>query len=540
MKLSSSGFSKSLATLNLTFISLAGFASCLIWSGCSRFPDSGGPRTYQIPWPTESGDYRLQSIQLKTFTNPTHLEGSLATILVQPFLSRGGLEGGKPVGRFIETSDRTLLIPADFITIQGTVVYAHMEHLQAMDVSLGVTGGPPLWPAKIGIESTVVDTDGLIQNNAIYDGNYNALLIVPFNDGGNMPITSNAGVLAHEHFHAIFQAAVLSKIAGSKRKPRDKGPRGGGQAAAGSEDETALNVQMNVQMNVLTCGLAMPYADLSGTPPEQFAGEARGAANTQDSKQTKTIPAGDEKTGREVTPEEYNAFLLRGFNEGLADFWAWAYTGDTNFIRHSLPKHTQWRTLDTEPETIWSTRSIKDIVLSMGGKGLAGQAYIFGTQYGRFLRHLAKTQASGVETRESRMAMARALVRALPAFAQQVTEKFGKEFLDPGILVYPLLAELGQTNLETCMLYDKFMGVPVLGPNSNLSYVDQVDAPAWVARPKSCPPLSTVDDRSVQAGRVEGPTADSSPRSKESTDTGTAGTSDTRDRDFKEDEEENP
>ncbi len=492
MKHSYSGFSKSLTTLKkiaLAFIAVVvlGLSSTLFLGGCSRFPESSGQRFYQLPWPTESGDYRLQRIELKTFSNPGHLEGSLATILVQPFLSRGGLEGGKPVGRFIETKDSTV-IPADFISLQGTVVYAHMEFLHAMDVSLGITGGSPLWPAKIGIESSVVDTDGLIQNNAIYDGNFNALLIVPFNDGGNLPITANAGVLAHEHFHAIFQNSVLSKITLSKRKPgKDKKNRDGVVDGTGAEISGEMSVENSDKISdEISDGLIdEPNDELSAHSVRACAMVRSGdgfstqidaeddileSAQVREAKRSKAIPAGDGKTGREVTPEEYNAFLLRGFNEGLADFWAWAYTGDTNFIRHSLPKHTQLRTLDSEPEVIWSANMIKDIVVSGEGKELAGVAYKFGTQYGRFLRHLAKAQVAGAETRQSRLAMARVLSDVLPAFGQLVGEKFDKEFLDPAVLVQPLLAQLnqknGQMNSETQLLYDRFMGVTGVNPES--------------------------------------------------------------------------
>lgn len=404
------------------FLLTVAFASlCTVAVGCGRFTKSPSARTYQIPWPAADGTYKLQHVQLHSFSDPTRLRGSLARILVEPFLGVGGVEGDNPIGRFIETSGG-IFVPADMITLQGTTVYAHQERLHDLDESVGVATLNSIWPATIGIEVNIADPKNK-QNNAIYDGHLNALLIVPYSFNTALPITMNAGVLAHEHFHSIFQSLVLSKL------PRPQ------EAKPGIDNPEAK--------------LALQYCGVAAVEDEDH--ETKRPKRDRDGR--------DGKVDRPLEAAEYNLVLLRGLNEGLADYWAWLYTGDANFISHSLRSEDRRRTLDEKPAILPSREIVKHTISSrcLSFDCRVTYAYELGTSYARFLRQLAIAQADGRQDKEARLAIARAIVTSLPLMIEKMEKVYQSEFVETDILMQPLFSQLGKLTEQSCRLYDDFV-----------------------------------------------------------------------------------
>lgn len=393
----------------------------LVVSGCSPFSERTSGRRYQILWPNADGSYEIQRVQLDTFTDPQRLKGDAATLIVEPRLGPRGLEGERPVGRFIETKDGTL-IPADLVTHQAVVVYAHMERLRQLDQTLDVGGSGFLWPARIGIRANVVDNQGLLQNNAIYDGSLNALLLVPYTDT-DLPITLNGGVLAHERFHAIFQHYVLSRLGSKWQVGRD----GVGADAA----------------HVHVCGLT------ENEEPEL--------------KVTRSFPRGSrgDKLAREVSKVEYNRFLVRGLNEGLADFWGWIYSGDPAFIRKSLRTVGSVRSLNLEMDPLLNREMIRaNLSRVTDARPRSSLAYTFGSGYARFLLQLVRAQAAanGTDEKTAQMEVARALVEALPKIGDSFEAAFDSEFIAPDVALKPLLMAMKSVGVSTCDVYEKFLG----------------------------------------------------------------------------------
>lgn len=75
-----------------------------------------------------------------------------------------------------------------------------------------------------------------------------------------------------------------------------------------------------------------------------------------------------------MTVEELsNRIYLDSLNEGLADFWAWLYTKDPNFLKWSLSEFSEDRRLNVKPE-------IKEY------RNFQGSKYENGTQFARLLR----------------------------------------------------------------------------------------------------------------------------------------------------------
>ncbi|MCM2282595.1 MAG: hypothetical protein NDI61_12195 [Bdellovibrionaceae bacterium] len=388
-------------------------ASLIVAASCSPGPKGKAGQQYQIIWPTADGHYEIQKVQIDTFGDPSRLKGEFASLLVEPRIGAAGLEGERPVGRFIRSSGG-VLVPADFITHQGTVVYAHMERLHRLDREVGIEGGSFVWPAKIGLRANVADAQGPLQNNAIYDGLLNALLLVPYTDTG-LPITLNGGVLAHEHFHSIFQHYVLSSL----------GTQWHGLDAA-----------------IHVCGI-------DETPSPEIQITRIGGSGSR-----------DDKLAREVTELEYNRFLIRGLNEGFADFWGWIYSGDPKFIQRSLMAAGQVRDLSQDMDALPSRETIRSSLRRLTQpRARSSLSYTFGSHYARFMRRLVEAQSAShsVHDRAAQLEVARALKDALPVIAHSFKTGFGSEFIAPEVALKPLLSALQKVTPDSCALLESFV-----------------------------------------------------------------------------------
>jgi len=111
----------------------------------------------------------------------------------------------------------------------------------------------------------------------------------------------NGGVIGHEYFHAIFNSVVLQPLRASM--------------ATELAGESAANLHEGVFPGGRECGLLK--IDETGTPPDP-----------------------------KIVREMYRIRLLRAMNEGLADFWGWIYSGETDFVGRSLSYTKGTRNLD--------------------------------------------------------------------------------------------------------------------------------------------------------------------------------------------------
>jgi hypothetical protein len=381
------------ASCFFTFLGLSGFV------GCSRFIPQPS-QTFQIPWPDESGQYGLQNVKVESFEKPESLKGKFVALLVDPYVDGGILKGAKPVGRFIRTSEG-IMVPADYVSLQATVVHAHFERLHAIDRTLGIADRVP-WPAKVGIEADVVDQKGVVRDNAVFEKRLNALLIVPYTRA-ELPIALNAGVLAHEHFHRIFQALVLDHLKGLTP----------GMETSRSHDS-----------------LCDWSHGLHGSHQEESAAPASAAS--------------------EVSAEIHNSVLLRGLNEGLADFWGWMYTGQSQFIGQSLPMENKRRRLDGHAPKLPSTAQLKAMLWDHRRNAALDRpfriaiSYELGTRYAKLLREITLELAGGDEKNvQARMVMAQAVIEALVGIRQAaVTAQDQGQYLSANVILKPLMAGL--------------------------------------------------------------------------------------------------
>lgn len=371
---------------------------------------------FKLWWPSEEGGYTQQDISLPTFDDPYELRGQIAQVIVNPSYSNGDLQGDS-VGRFTR-NEYGVWIPSDYKTLQATTVYAHVERLRGIDERVGIAGALPV-PFQVGVFAEIPDgTGGFITSNALYDSSQDFMLIVPYGLH-DVPIGFNGGIIAHEHFHRIFAKTVMTEL---NRALTGDGPSPGFRAS-------------DVRVNSF---------DLR----QLF----------------------DASLSEEDLRELYHIVLLRALNEGMADFWAWLYTGDPDFIARSLPSEKSRRTLKSRSDRLVSkdqlfltvagiVRLDKPVDFRMGA--LNAEAYKLGTQFARLLRELTLARLgppkdpglSRIEfSLSQRFQGAQAMATALPLLAGTLARKIGTGFAEPNDVLKPLRMGFSESDPEICQI----------------------------------------------------------------------------------------
>ncbi|MFN8945014.1 MAG: hypothetical protein ACK5WZ_10370 [Pseudobdellovibrionaceae bacterium] len=330
----------------------------------------------------------LQFIEISEIKNLKRVQGSFAEFLLYPQLSGSDLSGVFPEAQFIKyKNDRYVAVNA--LSIQMAALYAHAERLRAFDTLLGVkvnTG--PRTIALFDVE------DRGETNNAFYHGESDAMFFLPFT-GSNVSTTFNSGIFAHEHFHSIFYKIVHRPLIASQVLPQNMNPSLHGNAIREKLESSNSNVLVK----------AVP-----GTM----------ATNQKDVSVLSTLSVND---------QNYARILIQGLNEGVADIWGWAYTGNPDFIAISLSSEKDARTLvsvaKTEdqffrfPPKCVVQRFVEDVQASdVENKPnfYRAKSYEFGTAFARIMKLYAENiqVAEGITNAEARVKVAKQIVEFLP------------------------------------------------------------------------------------------------------------------------------
>lgn len=351
-------------------------AGLLFMSACSPKRISGQGKIL-LPWPNPTGGYELQAVELHTLQEPSSLTGDAATILVDPRLSTSGLRGDRPSARFVETNEG-VMVPADFMSAQMAGLYAHAEKLWELDRLIGVENSLAR-PRKVGIKrrtnSDIVGKN-IRKNNALYSADHDAIIVMPY-DGSEysetkrLPLSLNAGIIAHEHFHALFHSFLGTSLEKAQKGSfldcnfahQDQHPKGG---------VLWNNKNKNIDLN--------------------------------------------------------NEMIIAGFNEGFADLWAWIYTGDDDFIAHSLPQLKSSRSLQVAGLSIGSVDSTSDYINAVQSyrdlDARAALPYRLGTQLARQIRIRAYNQfqapLAGSLSVQQRIQIGQVIISMLPEISDVV------------------------------------------------------------------------------------------------------------------------
>lgn len=393
----------SLSAVLLRLSLLLGFFALLV--SCSRMPETQqtqGTVKVRIPWPDSKGQYQLQDISLSGLDNLEQVRGRYAEFVVAPQLEGRQISGARAKARFIPNAKGTF-IPADETSQHMAIMYAHLERLFDLEKQAGLKSALS-WPRTIGLGVRLHDGSDLLVDNSFYEGLSDAILVVPYKQGA-LPLAANGGVLAHEHFHAIFFKAVLEPL-----------------IAADLWD-----------------------AEVSGTVHNErrireILGWSRGTRDEEDSV-------------NEV--ERHRQLLLRALNEGLADVWAWIYTQDPEFLAWSLPTVREIRSLDLprdgfgrsflSGEEIREQLRLRRQPLRGAGDQFGRFAYIVGTQFSRAVKENLQIQAPRDPQRQAQLISA-----FLPRFADLFLSTPRDEVPEIQSLFLQLLEMSGPLPAEAC------------------------------------------------------------------------------------------
>lgn len=397
----------------------------MLWAvlaACAPHPDSAevtGDTQTRIPVPQADGSYKMEIMQLTGLNNLFELSGQFAKFFLSPRVVDGRLDGLSPRGHFVKSG--SLYVASDELSLQLTTIYAHMQKFAALDVELGAAGVNK-WPRDIGVGVRIT---GGMTNNAFYDGETDAMLFVPY-VGKDLPIPVNAGILAHEHFHSLFYKLVTLPL----------------QKAG----------MMTMQMQ-------------GSAHSQQAFYQLFGLTEKGD--------GSDVLVGASQDQLLYHLLLIRGMNEGLADYWGWLYTNNANFIAKSLPTEGPRRNMEVSQGDRAQSLRLPEMGILRAQIGnwstdpkfimarINERAYTIGTMYSRIFKAYTDTraQARGVSVDEARKDVARTILKTLPSLRNDLLAQTGTQFYEPSRLLASFAAQAGEMKKEECDLLAEVLNV---------------------------------------------------------------------------------
>jgi hypothetical protein len=371
---------------------LSSLISALALVGCANKENNCG-KSFLVLWPNSSGHYEMQEVALSTLSNPYELSGPAAKVYYENGLTGSGFDGHVAEPRL--TSADGVCVPMDTESSAAVTVYAQFEKLFEFEQKLG-TADMLSWPRKVGVDVQMLTPEGVGHNNAHYFSEGDSTVVLPYSLGG-LPLGLNHGVIAHEHFHGHFQREVMDK------------------------------------MNPVLEGRA-PIIN-----PVDFLFYSFGV------KPTEQLDNADLRSNRGL-----NNFVLRAWNEGLADLFGAIYTENPGFFVESLPQLGSARTLTEDLKRMGNESDLRAVALSLQQTPdqLVSYSYAQGALLARLMYRLAN---SGVE---SPQAFLKRVLTHLHSVPEGILATYDDKVLSTEDIV-PYLLDGFQLNAGSCAALEK-------------------------------------------------------------------------------------
>lgn len=390
------------ARLLLVVLQIHIIAFFLIFVGCIKNPHNEAQNKLvkvKIPVSTKSG-FKLKVVPLYSVDDVGSMNGRFTQFLFAPNDQNGQLSGFK-AKTHLSLNSRNEFIAQDTTTLQMMTLAYHLENLAYFDESIGLLELNK-WPRKIGINTKFIvknDPQNTLQeNNALYSSKFDAMMFVPYSLSG-MPLVANGAVIAHEHFHSLFRRLVMEKISSDKVKAMDY----------------SLHLDPIVE-----------YFNFAPIKLDPIQREFKIETTAEDTNLS--------------DKDQYVRLLLRAYNEGLADFWGWLYSGDPQFLAKSFNKaFSDSRRMDLAPLKIPQ----KDVFFKnakMNGFDV-GYAYSHAVQVSRFMRSFSMQYQARykVSTAQMKADMALWVVEALKKMSDDLLAMDEKTWPETDFLLQSLL-----------------------------------------------------------------------------------------------------
>lgn len=355
-------------------------------SGCADVTKDSCGHKVLLLWPNASGQSSFQTVDLPTLPSPYEVRGPAADVYFAASLTENGYEGSVAHPRLTRSGD--VCVPTDTDSAEALSLYAQFERLKDFDSKLGVADQLS-WPRKVGVEINVRGAEGLTHNNAHYFGHEDAMAIIPYSLNG-LPLGLNHGIVAHEHFHAHFQERVMNPL-------------------------NAILAHVASVENFF-------YSDLNIHAMADEMQKVDFATNSG-----------------------VNNFIVRGWNEGLADFYGATYVNNPDFLRESLALVSEGRRLDG-PALFMATGSQfrEALVANRVSPAMAvNYSYAEGTKLARLLYRLSHNGTIAQEEMISR------ILDRLPSLTALLVKDYDSKVYDFETIV-PILLRGLPLNQDSC------------------------------------------------------------------------------------------
>lgn len=377
----------------------------LLMTSCGQKSDvenANGTVNVDVPIQKNSDSFVFKTIQLFGIDSLKDVSGKFVHFFYSPGAEGSKIYGETPKARFAKKGNR--FIPMDAITNQMSVIYYHLQNMAQLD-ELSGAAGVNHWPRIVGLDTILANVpEGSRSNNAFYDGFTDSMMFLPYT-ADQLPIAVNGGVIAHEHFHSLYYKLVI---------------------------KTALK---NRNLNLLPKQTASAH-------PLKIESESSIKFNDEKISLPSLMLSNSDRV------DLVNKAYLMGINEGLADFWAWVYSDDANYIQWSLPTEKLNRSLELNADEIGNFKKDKDIDAYVrylftnhtnANEYLTGYYYEIGTPHAKFLRQfsllLAEQQSKPLS--EVKIQVAGKVIKFLKSFALQIQQlKVGETLKADSLFTY--------------------------------------------------------------------------------------------------------
>jgi len=362
--------------------------------GCADANNKCGNKVLAL-WPSASGEYTFQEVILSTLSDPYSLSGGAAKIYYESMIGGNGFSGQVAQPRYTRSGD--LCVPMDAASSMAVSVYAQFERIMQFENRNG-TLDMLTWPRRVGLDIHVRSTEGMTHNNAHYFGQGDSIAVLPYNLEG-VPLGLNPGIMAHEHFHGHFQRQVIS----------------------------VTNAQL------------APAFDVESLFYSSFAPAQVSAKPT-----VEDVDRADLNTARGL-----NAFVLRAWNEGLADLYGAIYSGNPRFFDESLPALKNARALTSKIAPFMSAYGLQfNARKIVDPKNLVAISYDQGAYLARLMFAVAN---SGAETPEKFLVH---VMRRLKDIPPAIVPEYDSKVLEFEAVV-PILLKDFPLNEKSCAALNK-------------------------------------------------------------------------------------
>jgi hypothetical protein len=153
-----------------------------------------------------------------------------------------------------------------------------------------------------------------------------------------------------------------------------------------------------------------------------------------------------EETDRDV----YHRYLFSALNEGLADVWGWAYSGDDDFVRRSIPRESYLRKMDTPLVKVQSAQDIFHNAVRD-----PKSFYSLGTQFAKFIRLMAVNES---RNRFEAADLARKwVVQFLPQIKERYLNLNEDTLWDPNDILVSFAANALIEKTKSCSKLEKYL-----------------------------------------------------------------------------------